>query len=780
METGRFAVLSAVWAVHSALLTMFALPLVAVAADETSDVAALARPTNSVEIGVQNVSESSAKFGEYNGLNKSGPYLIGNFNLRGGDSYDAYRGGGGIGRWSLTGSDLGTTSRALAGTVSNQGQWSFGVAYDELRHNITDSYQTPFTGSMGGSTFLLPSSFGVIDATHAGDAGTGTQGLTATQLASFHTEEIRTDRKTTSLNAGYSIDRRWQVQFDYNHLEQSGAKLIGAAFSPDASGNGAGENSATFMNPTNYTTDTFDVALNWVGDAAHLKASYSGSLFKDGYSSVSWSNPFVDNGLGNGLAPVGGGFPINTYATAPGNALHQLNLSGGYAFSSTTKLAGGLSYGRNTQRASFIDDPLLFPSVLPRASLDGLVVTTHADLKLTNQTTKSLTLSAGFKFNERDNRTASDTYGPFVSVAGDPWGQAVNTPVSNRKTQLELAGDFRLDKKQSLRIAYEYEAIRRWCNNSLANSFQSSDVLSVYPNYYTTSACVQSPESKEDKVVIGYRSKGIRGLGFNAGYTYARRSAEINSSYYNPMQTSAEGLPNFGFRPYFDATRTEQVVKGGLTWQINDKLSTSLNGRYLDDKYDAALGVQRSHLWSVNLDETYSYSEKGSLALNLSLQRRQRDLLSASDNAPLDAATSLWSNRLTDENDTVGISVKHNGLMGGRIDVFGDLSYSLSKSIYSTNLQNFTSVLCSTYAITCGELPAIKNEMLRLRLNATYLVNNTSKVAIGYTYWRLKSDDYYYSAYRLGSTDVTVMPTNQLAPNHSVSMIGISYIYSFK
>ena len=53
-------------------------------------------------------------------------------------------------RWSVTGSDLGTTSRALGATVSNQGHWNFGIGYDELRHNITDTYQTPYLGSHGG------------------------------------------------------------------------------------------------------------------------------------------------------------------------------------------------------------------------------------------------------------------------------------------------------------------------------------------------------------------------------------------------------------------------------------------------------------------------------------------------------------------------------------------------------------------------------------------------------------------------------------------------------
>lgn len=775
----HFAVATLTLAVRGALIAMFALPFTALAADEEADVAKLTRPTNSMEIGVENVSRSSAKFGEYNGLNKSGVEVIGNFDVRGGDAYNAYDGGNGVMRWEIHGLDIGTTSRELGGRVGNQGQWDIGIGYDELRHHITDSYQTPFQGSRGGNKFTLPDNFGIIDATHGGESGTGTQSLTATQVESFHKEDVHTTRRTTSFNAGYIFDRQWSVQFDYNRLDQTGAKLIGASFSPDASGAGAGENSATLMNPTKYKTDTFDLALNWVGDQGHLRASYFASIFKDQYSSLSWANPFEDNGGGTtGNPPASGAFPLNAFATAPNNSFHQLNLSGGYDFTSTTKLAGGLSYGRNTQNTSFINDPLL-TSALPQGSLNGLVITTHADFKLTNQTTKDLALSAGLKYNERDNKTPSNVYESFVSVAGDPFGAVVNAPVSNKKTQLELAGNYRIDKKQSLNVAYEYEIIKRWCNSSLANSAQSADVVAAYPTYYRDTACVQSPKSKESRLSANYKLKASDTVKLNAGYTYARRRADFNSSYYNPMQTSEEGLQNLGFVPYFDATRTQQLVKAGVNWQTSDRANVALTGRYVDDDYDSALGVQKGHTWILNLDATYAYARDGVVSAYASVQRRKRDLLSAENNSPLETPTNLWTNRLTDDNDTIGITAKQKGLMGGKLELAGDLSYSLGKSRYSTQLQNYTSDDCNA-GVACGDLPDIKNEMLRLRITGTYQIDKASKVALGYTFRKLKTNDYYYSAYQLGSTDVTVLPTNQIAPNYSVNVIGLSYIYSFQ
>jgi MtrB/PioB family decaheme-associated outer membrane protein len=777
----RVAAATATWPARRVLLAVCLLPLAAAAAEGDDDVANLTQPASSVEVGAEYVSGSSDKFGEYNGLNKSGVDALGNFSVRGGDGYQGYQGGSGTTRWAVTGSDLGTTSRALDATVSSQGRWNLGLGYDELRHYYTESYQTPFQGSLGANSFFLPATFGVIASTEGGPAGTGTQALSANQLSFFHNENIYSGRQNLTLTAGYDLGREWSAQFNYNRLNQSGAKLIGGSFSPDASGAGGGEDTGTFMNPTHYKTDTFEFAINGAGERWNLRAGYFASLFTDDYSSVSFSNPFVDSGATpalTGTLPDGGIFPVDTYATPPNSNFQQFDLSGGFAIAPNTSLAGGLSYGRNTQNSGFINDPL-FDSVLPRSSLDGLVVTTHADLRLTNQATKDLTLSAGFKFNERDNLTPSETFGQFLSIAGDQWGSVVNTPVSNKKTEVELAGNYRLDRNQSVRLAYDYDAISRWCHNALANSAQSSDPTAP-AGYYTMAACVEVPNSGESKLSASYKLTAANQVGFHAGYSYADRHVDINSSYYNPMQTSADGFQNFGYVPYFDADRTEQVGKAGIDWEASDKIDVGLDGRYVHDQYGSALGVQTAHTWAANLYAAYNYSAKGSVSGYLSVQGRQRDLLSGAERSPLAPPPSLWSNRLTDDSDTIGLNAKYKGLLHDRLEVSGDLSYSSDRSVYSTNLANYTSVLCTPYGISCGTLPTIQNDSLRLKLVAIYQASASNKVALHYLYAKLSSTDYYYSAYQLGSTDVTVLPTNQAAPSYSVSVVGVSFIHTFR
>src|SRR5690242_11415976 len=139
-------------AVQGALAATYAAP-----APAQEPAGSLKAPPSFVELGVLNVAGDSAKFGEYTGLNKSGLYGIGNFDLRGGDAYTDE----GTGRWQVWGTDLGLTSRAAGGTISNQGRWSLGFGVDQLTHYTSDSYQTPYVGNMGGNNFTLPPGFGL-------------------------------------------------------------------------------------------------------------------------------------------------------------------------------------------------------------------------------------------------------------------------------------------------------------------------------------------------------------------------------------------------------------------------------------------------------------------------------------------------------------------------------------------------------------------------------------------------------------------------------------------
>src|SRR5664279_6871 len=112
------------------------------------------KPENKVDFGVGGVSDSSFKFGEYNGLQNSGPFGVGNFDFRGGAPFDSKS----TWRWQMNGTNLGVEARSVYAEFGKQGKYLFFVGYSELLANRSDTYQTPYLG-VGTGNLTMPSNW---------------------------------------------------------------------------------------------------------------------------------------------------------------------------------------------------------------------------------------------------------------------------------------------------------------------------------------------------------------------------------------------------------------------------------------------------------------------------------------------------------------------------------------------------------------------------------------------------------------------------------------------
>ncbi len=779
------------------LAILSVLPLVAFAQSD-DDVLILTRPNNFVELGLGNVPSDSYGFGQYNGLGKSGIFGIGALGVQGGDAY-----GQGLGtrRWSIAGTNLGTDIRAVDASILDQGHWMFGLNFTQQHHDIAD-FWTPMQGSMGGNVFTLPEAFGTVNTRRPATAVPyGTQVLTPAQVGYFHKVNVHTNRYNTGVTFGYNINRQWNLQLDWNHIEQSGAKLISSG--SDGNNTAAGATLAGYstgkeaiqmlMNPTDYTTDNFNLAMNWAGAKAFFTAGYYGSRFVDNYSSVSFSNPY-DSGTAPNGSLLGAPFPVDALSTPPSNNFNQVNFSGGYNLTPKTHLVGGYSYGRITQNAGFVNQDQMVPGGLPGNSLHGKVITTHADLKLTSQATKNLSLSAGINYNEHDNQTPAYTYSFFDLGAGPE--TSISIPLSYKITEGTLGGDYRITTAQRLHFGYEYKETKRWCNSVLpvdpATGIPAgADVSSTNTGYYQAVSvldCVAVPKAEENKFVVNYRANASDALNFNAGYNYSDRSSTVNPAFYSPLQANSEGFENYNYQAFFDGSRREQLIKAGANYQATDKLNLSMDMRGTKDEYyDSFLGVQQGKSSSVNLDAAYQISEKTSASVYANWQYRSRDMVSATGRNSLGTAgLTGWSNNLIDRGSAFGANFRHSGLMHGKLDLRAAAFYSMDRTRYNT--QSYTTatipgVACATTpgnsGYNCGSTPNVTSELLRASLTANYHIDRRSSVTLGYYFEKLNSNDYYYNYYQLGSTGTTTMPTNQLSPSYTENVVFVAYRYSF-
>lgn len=780
-------------AVTGALAILCGAPLLASAQGSDENVTQIMRPTNFVEIGVNNVNTpgetGSTKFGEYNGLNRNGGSLIGNFSIKGGGAYD--RGDSAM-RWEATGVDVGTSARELGFKAADQGTWNFGLGYNELRHYTAGPFVTPLQGSAGGNVFTLPKVFGSVSST-----APSARLLTPVQQSYMRqVDDLYSGRKNLTINAGYIFDNQWSVTAEYGHLKQTGAKLqMGAGMQQvTVANNGAagtiggatfvGETPMALMMPTEYTTQTLKLALNWKGDKGHATASYYGSYFRDAYNSMFWDSP-VSN-LANGTQFTGGHTGnVNQLSTAPDNMFSQLNFTGGYALRPATKLTANYSYGRNTQNDAYAYDPaLLSNGIAPRTSLNGLVNTTNLSFKLVDSSIKDLTLSGSFRYNKRDNRSPSDVYN-FFDIGHNTLRQIANLPYSHRKSQLEFAADYRIDKNQKLTLSVEDELMARWCNAFARTSATGNNPFGV-------TNCAVYPNSEDKKLNVTYNVTTSGGSTYKAGFVAAERRTAEDHTAMGPIgvtSVSTGGLAYMnngdtpGYKPWFEAQRKQRGIKLGASWPTTEQLTITTDGQYTHEYYPSSeYGVQRGDTVFFNLDGTYAVSEDTSMSAYGSWHMRTRSM---HDNANSVGLKQEWNQELKDYETVLGMTAKFNRLMKNKLDVVADFSVSLGR------VTNFTQILYSSTAtnmnncdisnnLTCGYTPEINERAIRFKLSGDYKLDKESTVRLAYLYQNLSSNDYIYNIYQYSATPNSMMPTNQQAPRYSVHGLGASYIYTFK
>jgi len=582
----RFPVRLSVVAVHSALVAM---AMVSAAQAQDATVADLTQQSSTVEIGAMyvnptnsenrnnvvpnsNGSNTSYKFGEYNGLQNQGTTAILNFDLRGGGAYDSSD----ATRYRITGKDLGLETRNLSADFGKQGSYRINLGYDELLRNRSDSYQTPYLGE-GGNFFTLPSNWiKPIVPQAAGTATTNTStgtnlrgldptagtanglasgvvvpptaatlntlaGIRAADLGDFRNVNLYTKRSAT--NAGFSmeIDNNWNVKASIKREKKTGYKPLSVVTSQ------VSEYAVTLADPISQTTDQYNVSLNYRDQKSFFTAEYYGSVFTNDIQSVTWND--ISDPTKNA-----------TIAGAPSNQFHQINLTGGYTITPATKFVWDASTARNTQNEAFVTNGqnAQFPLGLPAPNLGGLVVTTAFNAKLTSKATQDLGLTAAYKYENRDNQTPINTYyfqdanetksgvNSWLAGQGSNLNMYANRAYSKKLNQLNLDADYKVNRDNALKFGYDLQQIDRSCNGSWIN-------------------CADAPTTKENTLRAQWRAKLSDELDAKLGYARSARTVNYDENAFLSLVPYANVVPTLGAGVGATQSAYSYMLANGLT-----------------------------------------------------------------------------------------------------------------------------------------------------------------------------------------------------------------------
>ncbi len=266
------------------------------------------RILNEMELGIGYVSDDAYKFGRYNGLQKRGPFVIGNIDIE--EFYEDGR------FWNVHGTNLGLESRYLRMEGGKQGKYKLFFEYDELPNYKNNTVESPFLG-IGGDNLTLPSGFDINNNLDS-------------NLNAF---ELETKRKR--VKAGFSIipKESWQFDIDVSHENKQGVDATsGAIANTPVPGTGlvGGLTVAALPEPIDQDTDIVNATLRYAGDGGQVDLKYQMSIFDNNYNSLTWQDPFNTAAAGS-------------MSLAPDNEFHQLSFTGGYTLPYKSRLTGLVS-----------------------------------------------------------------------------------------------------------------------------------------------------------------------------------------------------------------------------------------------------------------------------------------------------------------------------------------------------------------------------------------------------------------------------------------------------
>jgi MtrB/PioB family decaheme-associated outer membrane protein len=518
---------------------------------EDPAVAALTQPTSTVEIGAGNISNSSYKFGEYNGLEQKGGFVIGNMDMHGGARYDSDS----ATRWDFRANDLGLQASDATFDIRNQGLFKLDFGLSDWRHNISDTYQSPYQG-LGSTVLTLPPDWLKPVVPQASPnlnyrslspvAGQGSavsprgqvvaptasqmaalDGIVAIDRGAFHPFNLHTERKQGEAGFQVNLSPSLLASGSFRHETKDGFQQIGAVTSAIQ------ENSVILPDVVDTTTDQFNLGLQYTRNRFFLQAGYYGSIFKNNVTSMSWQDPNDPSRTAS-------------MSSAPNNQFHQLNLAGGFNLSGGTRLVADLSYARSKQDAPFLTDASL-PLGLPVTSADASVVTKLASIKLTTHPTRKLGISARFKYDDRDNQTPVSTFvfydvnipqgatsSAFNSALGLPAGALSsnvnifsNRPQSKKDTEFDLESDYSLGRGQKVSGGYQWQKTERRCDGTWIN-------------------CSSAPESIDRTLHAEWHGRVMDDIEARLSYGFAERRVRYDSNAWLalvPMATVTPGSP---------------------------------------------------------------------------------------------------------------------------------------------------------------------------------------------------------------------------------------------
>jgi MtrB/PioB family decaheme-associated outer membrane protein len=658
-------------------------------ADESdAQMQALTKPDSSFRLGAGYLTSAGSRFGQYTGVRDQDTYAL--------VDLDFVKRDDATGTWvKAAARNLGLNNRDLRISHERQGDWGYYFDY-----NQTPRYEPLMINSS-------VSGIGTTQQTHGAAA------------APRPDVQLKTQREGYGVGFSKQLGGGFDVQLNARTEEKDGARL---------SGNYVSNKPSFLTEPISSTTRQWEGTLGYRGEKLQLSAGYYGSAYVNGYAKV---DTFA---------------PASTTTLPPDNHSHQFFLSGGYAFTPTTRGTFKVSSTKASQNDQYIAPATL---VVPQAgqvrtSLNGEVETVLVQMGLTARPTPKLSLLANVRHEDRDDKTRQDQY---LTVTGSRDGR--NVPFSRRVTTGKAEASYLLPMSFRLTGGIDVEDTKRSIPSRLRQI---------------------SWREKNDET--SYRLELRRSLSDTLnGAVSCVRSERGGSDFLSDSSAAGGDVTD----PIHWADRDREKVRLSLDWTPTESLSLQFMVDAANDTYRSAqrrLGPDTGKGRLYSIDAAYSLSDAWQLTAWLSRDENHMNQSQITESVPgLAAGIREWTAKLSATGNAVGFGMR--GKASEKLQVGADLQF-----VEDTNKYNLTQ-----FSPTIGSLPNIDYRTTSLKLFGTYAIEKNSSVRLDYIYDRRTTNDWTWDAWNYGirtpaaglANDTTVTQDK----NQNVQFIAVSYIRKF-
>ncbi len=748
-------------------------------AQSSAEEQALMTPESSVSVGIGAVDSArdARRFGQYTGLNQDAAVLL---------DFELLKRDEATGTWTtFTGRNLGLDTRELGFSQQKQGDWKFGIGYNEIVRNDPYVIHTGMTGiGTTNPTISLIQTPPMPTAWATANRIIPSNGIAGTDVS------LKLQRKALGLTGEKWITPELQLELNFGNEDKTGARLFGrVGMNSDTmlqhpnnrgTGNPYGSWAVLLMpEPIDSAIRTIDGRLNFSRGDLALSGGYYGSFYVNNNGSLTANVPGTLNrgNLWRGCASPGCStvqqLAASDVALPPDNQAHQLYFSGHYAFSPSTRANFKLSYTHATQNESFIDMGLT-PSVTAPGNLGGVVDTTLAHVGLSMRPTNQLSINASLRYEDRADGTPVYVYnygGRYELFGTTNWPSGSQT-----RTNVKVDGTYRILSGYTVSGGMDWE--RKVIPVPPANTAIASNQVFFRPELdeYGVHATVRKAMSETLNGALGFEYKERRGDD-NAWVT-------TSGALGNPLMAVDPLLVN-RVLPTMYMNRDRTKLRGSLDWTLTEELSLDVVAEHAQDDFRRGYpdptksqilptfpGAQVITSDSVTLDTAYKVSEDWHL------------------NGYWTRSTNRWNvNKVNLDDDTfnkahtVGVGLK--GKVSPRFSVGADLLVSRDVTTF-TNLVATANVggpgLIAGWlgqTLPGNYLPDIVYRTAELKLYGTYQIDKKSGVQVTLIHQKFKTDDWQwgYNGIPFVYSDNTTVSQGL---NQAVTFIGVVYTYRFQ